>query len=63
MRGRREPDVGTPDDLGIELTRICELANEQGLGSEEIVRVLEKHVTYAERDLDSYAALQEVDDE
>jgi hypothetical protein len=58
MRGRREPAVGTPDDLGIEIVRICELANEQGLGSEDIARVLERHVEHSREELDSWAELQ-----
>jgi hypothetical protein len=59
MRGRREPAVATPDDLGIEIERLCELANEQGLGSEEIARVLEAHAEHSREELDSWAELQE----
>jgi len=47
--GRRNKP-GDKVELGIEISELCEAANENGVPHEDIVRVLERHVDWAESD-------------
>lgn len=48
MKGPHKPSNKV--ELGIEISELCEAANENGVPREDIVRVLERHVDWAESD-------------